>query len=185
MGSVDRPFNPVSFALGCNSTYVARTMDVDTRSTWLKTFECRLRSTSGTSFIEIMQNCVIFNKDFYDDFADKGIRDDKTIDLRPGQPLVYGKEGDKGVAFDGWDPKLVSAGDAHVWDPSTHTAAPAFTLSTLDENPDMPVPIGIFRSIDAPVFDEDATRQVQNAVEQKGRGKLRDLVYAGDMWTVD
>ena len=183
MGSVDRPFNPLRFALGCNATFVART--IDTHQKHMAQVLGAAAQHKGTAFVEIMQNCVIFNKDFYSDFAEKGVRDDKTVDLRPGEPIVFGKEADKGISFDGWEPKAVAASDAAVWDPSTHSAAPAFTLTTLDENPDMPVPIGIFRSIDAPVFDEQVTGQVQAAVEKKGRGQLKDLIHAGDTWTVD
>ena len=182
MGSVDRPFNPLRFALGCNATFVART--IDTHQKHMAEVLGAAAQHKGTAFVEIMQNCVIFNKDFYNDFAEKGVRDDRTIDLRPGQPLVFGKEGDKGIAFDGWTPKVVAASDAHTWDPTTATAAPSFTLSTLDEDPAMPVPIGILRSIEAPTFDQGTNAQVQAAIAKKGRGKLEDLIYAGDMWTV-
>ena len=182
LGSIDRPFNPLRFALGCSATFVART--IDTHQKHMATVLEAAAHHKGTAFVEIMQNCVIFNKDFYDDFAEKSVRDEKTVDLRPGQPLVFGRELEHGLRFDGWDPVVATAAEAAVWDPTTATAAPAFTLTTLDETPGMPVPIGIFRSVDAPVFDRDANAQVQSAIEKRGRGKLEDLIYTGDMWTV-
>jgi len=182
MGSVDRPFNPISFALGCNATFVART--IDTHQKHMSDVLHAAAQHRGTAFIEVMQNCVIFNKDFYQDFAEKGVRDEKTIDLRAGQKMVYGADHGQGLHFDGWCVTHTGADEADTWDPSQPSAAPAFTMSTLDSDPDMPTPIGIFRSVDAPVYEQAVAAQIRESIAKKGAGTLHDLIHAGDMWDV-
>ncbi|MCC6409007.1 MAG: 2-oxoacid:ferredoxin oxidoreductase subunit beta [Planctomycetes bacterium] len=182
MGSVDRPFNPVSFALGCGATFVARTID-----THLKHMEATLAAAAahkGSALVEIYQNCVIFNDGTFDSIADKTLRDDKTIDLEPGKPLVFGKGRDKGLKVEGFDVRMVPAESADVWRADTRSAGPAFVMSQLDSDPTMPRPIGVFRSVAAPIFNEGVQAQVRDAVAKKGAGKLRDLFYTGDMWDV-
>jgi 2-oxoglutarate/2-oxoacid ferredoxin oxidoreductase subunit beta len=182
MGSVDRPFNPISFALGCNATFVARTIDTHMKH-MTRTLE-EAAAHEGTSFVEIYQNCVIFNDGAFDDVADKAVRDDKTVDLRAGEKLVFGKEMDKGIAMKGFEPHLVSADDADVWDPTRESSAASFLMSSLDHEPGMPNPIGVFRSVPATTFDSDMSAQLATAVEQKGEGQIKDLIYAGETWEV-
>jgi 2-oxoglutarate ferredoxin oxidoreductase subunit beta len=182
MGSVDRPFDPISFALGCGATFVARTID-----SHLKHMEQVLLAAAhhrGSAFVEIYQNCVIFNDGAFDAVAEKTVRDDKTVDLRPGQPLVFGKAQDKGLKIEGWDPKVVSAAEADVWKSDTRSPGPAFVMAQLDQMPEMPRPIGIFRSVEAPLFDRAVHEQIRRARAAKGEGSLKDLIYAGEMWTV-
>ena len=182
MGSVDRPFNPLSFALGCNSTFVARTID-----THMKHMAQVLKAAAaheGASFVEIYQNCVIFNDGAFDDVADKKVRDDRTIDLEPGKPMIFGKDSDKGLKVDGFQIVRCSPEEASIWDPTVESAAPAFTMSTLDQDPEMPNPIGIFRSVQDVVFEKAVKEQVDLAIEKKGRGTLQDLIYAGETWEV-
>jgi len=182
MGSVDRPFNPISFALGCGATFVARTID-----SHVKHMESVLRAAAahkGAAFVEIYQNCVIFNDKAFDDVAAKPIRDERTVDLRPGQPMVYGKELDKGLALRGFEVETVAADAADVWKTDVHSAGPAFVLSQLDSAPQMPRPIGIFRDIKAATYEVDLHTQIDQAVAKKGAGSLESLIYSGDMWTV-
>ena len=183
VGSVDRPFNPLSLALGAGATFVARTLD-----THAKHLEGVLRAAAahkGTAFIEIYQNCVIFNDGCFADVADKKVRDDKTIDLVPGQPMVFGKETKRGIKIEGFETKLVAEEEASIWDPSTSTPGPGFLMAQMDSQPELPRPIGIFRSVDAPVYDLDVNAQQQAVLEKKGPGSLQDLVYTGDMWDVE
>jgi len=182
MGSVDRPFNPLQFALGCNATFVARTADNN-----LKHMARVLKEAAahkGTSFIEILQNCVIFNDGCFDDDIDKSVRDDRTIDLRAGEPMVYGKDGDKGLKLEGGHVLKVPAAEATIWDPTKRSASAAFTMATLDDEDDLPSPIGTLRSVEAPVYDVEVTAQVQEAIAAKGEGQLKDLLYSGDTWEV-
>jgi 2-oxoglutarate ferredoxin oxidoreductase subunit beta len=181
MGSVDRPFDPISFALGCGATFVART--IDTHQKHVEQTLLAAAHHKGTSFVEIYQNCVIFNDGCFDEFAEKTVRDDKTIDLRPGQKMVFGKALDRGIKIDGWEPKVVPAAEADVWKHDTNSAGAAFVMAQLDQMPDMPRPIGIFRSVAAPIFENAVHQQIQRAFA-KGRGTLEQLVYSGEMWTV-
>jgi 2-oxoglutarate ferredoxin oxidoreductase subunit beta len=183
MGAIDRPFNPLAFALGCNATFVART--IDTHQKHMQGVLEAAAQHKGTAFIEIYQNCNIFNDGAFDDIAVKDVRDDRTVDLRPGQPLVYGKAGDKGIKIDAMETKVVSAAEATTWNASTKSGAPAYVLAEMDlEKPEKPVPIGIFRSVQAPTYDEEINRQVASAIAKRGPGKLRDLVWSGETWEV-
>jgi 2-oxoglutarate ferredoxin oxidoreductase subunit beta len=182
MGSVDRPFNPLSFALGCGATFVARTID-----SHLKHMEQVLLAAAhhrGTAFVEIYQNCVIFNDAAFEGFAEKGVRDEKTIDLKPGQPMVFGKAHDKGIKIVGWEPKVVPAAEADVWRSDTRSPGPAFVMAQLDADPDMPRPLGIFRDVQAPIFEQAVHEQIRAATQKRGQGTLEQLIYAGETWTV-
>jgi 2-oxoglutarate ferredoxin oxidoreductase subunit beta len=182
MGSVDRPFDPISFALGCGATFVARTID-----THLKHMEQVLLAAAhhqGTAFVEIYQNCVIFNDGAFEAFSEKTVRDEKTIDLRPGQPMVFGKALDKGIKIDGWEPKVVPAAEAQVWKSDTHSGGPAFVMSQLDQEPAMPRPIGIFRDVQAPIFERAVHEQIRSARAKRGEGTLKELLYSGETWSV-
>jgi len=183
MGSVDRPFNPISFALGCNATFVARTLDLDAKH-MLKTLKAA-SAHRGTSFIEILQNCVIFNKDFYSDTVAKPVRADKTIDLVPGAKMIFGNEREKGLRVDGWDVKVCSPDEADVWDPAFRSSAPAFLMSMMDDDHDLPTPLGIFRTAEGEAtYDAAVNAQIDEALKTKGPGTLRDLIWAGETWEV-
>jgi 2-oxoglutarate ferredoxin oxidoreductase subunit beta len=182
MGSVDRPFNPLQFALGCNATFVARTYDTNMKH--MEEVLLAAAKHKGAAFVEILQNCVIFNDQCFEDVLDKEIRDDKTVDLRPGQKLVFGKQHDKGLRFDSFEVKECPAGEAATWDPTRENPAPAFLLAQMDVEHHLPTPVGVLRAVSAPVFDEDVNAQVRESIKKKGPGKLEDLIYAGDTWTI-
>jgi 2-oxoglutarate ferredoxin oxidoreductase subunit beta len=182
MGSIDRPFNPISFALGCNATFVARTIDVDAKH--MASVFAAAAAHKGTSFIEILQNCVIFNKDFYNETVAKPVRADQTVVLQPGEPVVYGKEKDKGLRITKDGVVACAPDEADTWDPTNESAGPAFMYSHLDEQVGMPKPLGVFRSVEAPVYEEGVNAQVAQAIETKGEGQMKDLVYAGERWKI-
>jgi 2-oxoglutarate/2-oxoacid ferredoxin oxidoreductase subunit beta len=182
MGSVDRPFNPLAFALGCGATFVART--IDTHQKHMTAVLEAAAQHKGTAFVEIFQNCVIFNDGCFEDVVNKSVRDDRTVDLVPGKPLVFGKALDRGVRIDAMQTSVVSAAEATVWDPSTRSSAPAFVLAEMESEGERPTPIGILRSVEAPTFDEGVRRQIQAATAKKGKGKLKDLIWSGETWEV-
>lgn len=182
MGSVDHPFNPLSFALGCNSTFVARTVDTNLKH-MAQVFKAAA-AHKGASFVEIYQNCVIFNDGAFAENTDKKVRDDRTIDLEPDKPMIYGKGGDKGLKVEGFHVVKCAPEEASIWDPTVQSAAPAFQMSTLDQDPEMPNPIGIFRAVESPCFDIEINEQLDLAVEKKGKGTLEDLIYTGELWEV-
>ncbi|QDU86078.1 2-oxoglutarate oxidoreductase subunit KorB [Planctomycetes bacterium Pla163] len=181
-GSIDRPFNPVSFALGSGATFVART--IDTHPKHMEKIFHAAAQHKGTAYVEIFQNCVIFNDGCFDSVANRKVRDDRTFDLEPGQPMVYGKEGDKGVRFDGFDVEFTDAANAEVWDPTRPTTAAAQILAELDADHEKPTAIGIFRQVQAPTYDGGVRGQVNQVLATKGRGRLEDLLKRGETWTV-
>ncbi|QDU65847.1 2-oxoacid:ferredoxin oxidoreductase subunit beta [Engelhardtia mirabilis] len=182
-GSIDRPFNPVQLALGAGATFVARTMD--THPKHMEKIFHEAAKHEGTAFIEIFQNCVIFNDGAFEGVAGRKVRDDRTVDLVPGEPMIYGSDHDKGLRFEGFDVVPCSADEAEAWDPTRNSTAPAQLLAELDADPTRPTAVGIFRRVDAPVFEERLNAQVDKVLETKGPGKLRDLLYTRDTWQVD
>ncbi len=182
MGSVDRPFNPISFALGCGATFVARTLDTNQKH--MEQVFLAAAAHKGAAFIEIYQNCVIFNDGCFDDVTSKEVRDSRLIDLCPTKAMVYGETKDKGLRLKGFDIEICKPDEADVWKADTTSSGPAFVLSQLDADPSKPRPIGIFRDVQAPVFDSDINQQVAKAIETKGKGELKKLIYSGDQWTV-
>ena len=128
---------------------------------------------------------MIFNKDFYSETVDKKVRPERTVDLSPGAPLVYGADGSKGLRFKGFEVERCAADEADVWQSDTKSPAPAFLLAGMRDDPEMPVPVGIFRDVPAANYETGVNAQVEDAVAQKGAGELKDLVYSGEIWTVD
>ena len=186
-GSVDRPFNPLSVAIGAGATFVARSVDV--YAPHLKEVLVRAARHTGTSFIEILQNCNIFNDGAFDASREKDTRDDNVVHLRHGEPLIFGKAKDKGIRMKGaFEPEVVALGngvteaDLCVHD-EKGPAAYGFMLTQLDA-PGFPTPIGVLRSVDAPVLDVAMREQVAQVVAKKGPGDLRALLYGGDTWEV-
>jgi 2-oxoglutarate ferredoxin oxidoreductase subunit beta len=106
------------------------------------------------------------------------------IDLRPGEPLVFGKDRDKGIRVDGFDVKLVPATEASVWDPTVDSPGPAFTMAQLDQHEELPNPMGILRAVEHPVFEDRVREQIDHAIEKRGRGKAESLIYSGETWQV-
>ena len=181
-GSVDNPFNPISLALGAGATFVARTLD-----TYQKHMDGVFKAAArhqGTAFIEIFQNCVIFNDKVFDEVADKKARAERTVDLRPGQPIVYGADGDKGLRIDGYDLRECGLDQASVWDAGTSSSAPAMLFADIDRDADLPTPIGIFRQVERPRLESEIHAQIDEVTSRMGPGDLKELVYAGDTWTV-
>ena len=182
LGAPDRPFDPIAFALGCGATFVART--IDTHQKHMQTVFEAAAHHQGSAFIEIFQNCVIFNDACFEDVVNKSVRDERTVDLRPGEPLVFGKQLDKGLLIEAADTRVVPAAEATRWDPATRSAAPAFVLAEMQRDKAKPTPIGIFRSVQATTFDASVHAQLRAATEKRGPGKLEDLIWSGETWQV-
>jgi 2-oxoglutarate/2-oxoacid ferredoxin oxidoreductase subunit beta len=192
MGSIDHPFNPVSLALGAEASFVARTLDSDRKH--LTGVLRAAAAHTGTALVEIYQNCNIFNDGAFDPLKDNDTRDDVTIRLEHGKPIRFGATGNKGVVRqadatlavvdvaslgeDGESCLLVH--DVHADDPST-----AFALSRLSHPETLAdTPIGIFRDVDRPAYDQLMADQLQRAVADKGPGDLQTLVNGNDTWVV-
>ena len=181
-GSVDAPFNPLQLALGSGATFVARTLD--TQPKHMKEVLAAAAAHKGAAFVEVWQNCVIFNDGAFKDWTDKTTRDEQPIMLQPNPPMVFGKDQDKGLKIDGFALKVVPASEASVWDPTVDSAGPAFVMTQLDADPAMPRPFGVFRSVQRPTLDELVREQITTVTQKRGPGALKDLLYTSDCWTV-
>ncbi len=182
-GVVDHPFHPLYMAIGTGATFVARTIDASPKH--IKKVLKAAHEHKGVAFVEIWQNCVIFNDGAWRDYTTKDTRDERLIDLVPGEPMVFGKERDKGLKLGCEGPEVVSAEEADVWDPSGESPLPAFMLAHLDDRDDMPHAIGIFRDAPQPTYEAELHDQVRRVTEEKGKGTLKDLIYTKDVWTVE
>jgi 2-oxoglutarate ferredoxin oxidoreductase subunit beta len=180
MGSLDWPFNPISLALGAEATFVARAIDTD-RAQLTEVLRAAAHH-KGSAFVEIFQNCNIFNDKAFD-----FVREDKEnrIHLQHGQPVRFGPDGERGVRLrgDGSAEVFDGDGDALVLDAHHPEASPAFALSRLTRDTVGATPIGIFRDIERPVYDQLMDDQLQAAREQK-EGELGALLATGDTWTI-
>jgi len=187
-GSVERPFNPLSVALGAEATFVARSVDIYTDH--LKETLTAAARHRGAAFVEIYQNCNIFNDGAFEYMTPKTLRDDNQIALEHGQPLVFGKDHDKGIRLRGLEPEVVRLSDPGVrredllvHDARAANPSLAFVLSRMTP-PAFPTPIGIFRQVEVPTFDAGMNQQLADVKASKGEGKLESLIHAGDTWTV-
>ncbi len=180
MGSLDWPFNPISLALGAEATFVARAIDTD-RVQLTEVLRAAAHH-KGSAFVEIFQNCNIFNDKAFD-----FVREDKEnrIYLQHGEPVRFGPDEERGVRLrdDGSAEVFDGDGDALVWDAHHPEASPAFALSRLTRDMVGATPIGIFRDIERPVYDRLMDEQLHAAREQK-EGELGALLATGDTWTI-
>ena len=187
-GSLDTPFNPLSLALGAEASFVARTIDSDR-----KHLTSVLRAAAdhrGAAFIEIYQNCPIFNDDAFLPVTEPGSREQNVIRLEHGEPVRYGPQGEHGLRFgklgsieavdvatDGDESLIVH--DAHADDPSY-----AFALSRLDNAEFAHTPIGVFRSVERASYDDRMSEQIEEVRGQRGDGDLAALLAGSDTWQV-
>jgi 2-oxoglutarate ferredoxin oxidoreductase subunit beta len=187
MGVIDNPLHILSVAIGCEATFVARTVDV--YSQHLGMVLNRAAEHRGTSFVEVYQNCVVFNDAAFDYAADREKRSDATLELEHGKPLVFGKNRDKGIRLNGMEPEIVTLGsgvtenDLLVHDEKAVQPSLAYLLTRM-HYPDFPEPIGVFRAVDRPKYDEMLNAQIDEAVRSRGPGDFDKLFREGDTWKV-
>ncbi len=187
LGSLDRPFNPLTLALGAGATYVARTIDRETKH--MQVMISRSYGHKGTSFLEIYQNCNIFNDGAFGPMTDKESKADTVLWLENGQPMVFGKEKNRGIRLDGNTPMIVEIGDKwSLDDVLVHNESDyviASLLSNLTYQSDFPDPIGVLYAIDSPTYEELMMEQINNAIGKKGSTSVQDILNAGDTWVVE
>lgn len=187
MGAPENPMRPISVAIGAEATFAARALDVDVKH--LEYVLERAAKHVGTAFVEIYQNCVIFNDDAFGYVTDKTVKSDHTIYLEHGKPLVFGKDAEKGIRLHGMDPEIVSTKDVKSDDLLIHdekAAEPslAFLLSRM-RHPEFPEPVGVFRAVEQPTYVDLVRKQVTQAIAQKGQGDLQALLTGSETWTVE
>ena len=188
-GTIDYPINPLSLAIASEATFVARSIDIDVKHLG-GMVEAAARH-KGISFIEVYQNCNIFNDHAFDYFAERSVRSDRVLYLEHGKPMVFGKNRDKGIRMNGALPEVVAIGengvtenDLLVHDINLKDPSVAFMLARM-EQPEFPQPVGIFRAIDRPTYEDMMIDQIDASIAKAGSGSLEKLINSGDTWVVD
>lgn len=183
-GTVDRPLDPIRVALAAEATFVARSIDVDVNH--LQAMMKRAAAHSGTSFIEVFQNCPIFNDGVWKDFSERASRDENVVYLEHGQPMRFGKDKRHGLRLNGFDVEAHReiGPEAEVLVHDEH-ANPALTNAlTRLSPPEGPMVVGVMRSVEAPTMESLVHAQIA-AAKQRGEGDLKALLNAGETWTID
>jgi 2-oxoglutarate ferredoxin oxidoreductase subunit beta len=190
MGSLEPPLNPLYLALTAGATFVARAIDTDAKH--LQEVMLRAARHRGSAFVEIYQNCNVFNDQAFEHFADKKVRAEQTLYLEDGEPLVFGAGRDKTLVLrasdEGMQAEAVALDGVDEAQRLVHreSAEPnllARFLAQLDEHK-YPVPLGVFRSVEQPLYGEMLTGQVSLAQETRGKGDFMTHLHGGDTWQV-
>ena len=187
-GSIDRPFNPVSVALGAEATFVARTHDMD-RAHMIEMFT-RAHAHQGASIIEIYQNCNVFNDGAFGQVTAKDNRDEMLIPLEHGRPIRFGAAGEHGVVLDRGGLHLAEVADVGedallVHDETRDDPSIAFMLSRLARGPYEPTPVGVFRAVERAEYGSGVNQQLAAAQDAKGPGDLHALLRSGATWDIE
>jgi 2-oxoglutarate ferredoxin oxidoreductase subunit beta len=181
LGTIDRPFNPLTLVLGAGATFVARTVanDMVHMSSVLR----RAAAHKGSAFVEIWQNCPVFNDGAFEQWAEKDVRDDSLVKLEHGKPLVWGKNKDKGLRIGGnFSLEMGGAEGAVVHDEKRPDVTLALALSALE--PPWPQAFGVLRAVERPTLEVLAREQEKTAETMKGPKDLAGLLQSGDTWEV-
>jgi 2-oxoglutarate ferredoxin oxidoreductase subunit beta len=187
-GSLDRPFDPIALALGAGATFVARTVDVMVPH--MKEILVQAAAHKGSAFIEILQNCNIFNDGAWDSWVDRELRDDRLVALEHGKPLLFGKAGNRGVVRGEAGLSVTEIDPANppggllTYDAKREDPGLAFEVAHFGNHPDHPMPIGVFRSVPYPSFERLVHEQMDQVRAAKGPGSLEDLITSGETWVV-
>jgi 2-oxoglutarate/2-oxoacid ferredoxin oxidoreductase subunit beta len=187
-GSLDRPFNPISLALGADATFVARTHDMD-RQHMVEVFR-RAHDHHGAAFVEVYQNCNVFNDGAFEAVTAKENRDWMLIDLEHGRPIRFGPDGSYGLISTDAGIGVVEVAEVGeatllVHDETNEDPSTAFALSRMARGPYEPTPIGVFRAVEAPEYASEISRQIAQAQQKRGPGDLAALLRSGAVWEVD
>ena len=187
MGAVDHPLNPISVALGAEASFIARSVDSNIKHLAQTLYRAAMHR--GTSVVEVYQNCNVFNDGAFSYAQDKSTREETTVELEHGKPLIFGKNRDKGIRLNGLRPEVVDLSDGRVSkdDLLFHDEQADSTLVHLlarMRHPQFPEPIGVFRDIELPIFEDQVRGQVTAAIDKRGKGDLNKLFSSGDTWTV-
>lgn len=188
-GTVEDPFSVGELVIGAKGKFFART--IDTNITLSTSIYIEAAKHKGTSVIEVLQNCVIFNDGIHDTVADKEVRDDRTIILKHGERMIFGKNNDKGLILDGLKLKVVKLGengitekDIIVHDATEPNPGIQYMLANM-KYPEYPVALGIIRAVPGETYDEAVEKQIET-VRQKAKIKcVDDLLNSGSTWVVE
>ena len=189
-GSIDHPFNPAALAMGADATFVARTMDRDPKH--LQEMLLRSNAHVGASFLEIYQNCNIFNDGAFEIFTEKGSKPMETLFLEQGKPLLFGANKEKGIKLDGFKPVVVELGEGvgadDCWVHDEKDFYKAQILTRMFDDPrvegHLPRPFGVFYQTERPCYEEQMQIQLDEIIAKKGKGDLNKLLRGNETWTI-
>jgi 2-oxoglutarate ferredoxin oxidoreductase subunit beta len=189
-GSIDHPFNPLALAMGADASFIARSMDRDPKH--LQLMLLRSHQHKGTSFLEIYQNCNIFNDGAFEIFTEKTSKPLETLFLEQGKPLVFGDSGNKGIKLDGFKPIVVDltggAGKDDLWIHDEKDFYKGQILVRMYDDPNieghLPRPFGVFYETERPCYEEMMNLQIEEVISSKGKGDLDKLLRGRETWTI-
>ena len=189
-GSIDHPFNPAALAMGADASFVARTMDRDPKH--MQAMLLRAQAHKGTSFLEIYQNCNIFNDGAFEIFTEKGSKAEEILFLEQGKPLIFGAAANKGIKLDGFKPVVVEIGtDASVEDLWVHDEKDFYKAQILTRMFDdprvqghLPRPFGVFYQTERACYEDGMRLQIEDIIAKKGKGDLDKLLKGNETWTI-
>ncbi len=191
MGSLDHPFNPIALAMGADGTFIARSMDRD--PVHLKEMLRRTAAHNGTSFLEIYQNCNVFNDGAFEIYTEKSTKKEETLFAENGKPLIFGADRDKGIKLDGFRPVVVNLAEGHsasdLWIHDETDRVKAGILSRFFDNPKkqehhFPRPFGVFYTEERHCYEESLQAQMDEAMSKKGAGDLDKLLMGRETWEI-
>ena len=189
-GSIDHPFNPLALAMGADATFIARTMDRDPKH--LQEMLLRSNAHKGSSFLEIYQNCNIFNDGAFAIFTEKSSKPTETLFLEQGKPLLFGENKDKGIKLDGFRPVVVDLNEGanadDCWIHDERDFYKAQILVRMFDDPTieghLPRPFGVFYQTDRPCYEDQMQLQLDEVLAKKGKGDLNKLLRGNETWTI-
>jgi len=189
-GSIDHPFNPLALAMGADATFIARSMDRDPKH--LQEMLLRSNKHKGSSFLEIYQNCNIFNDGAFEIFTEKSSKADNILLLEQGKPLIFGQQANKGIKLDGFKPVVVDLGNGisadDCWVHDDKDFYKAQILVRMFDDPELeghlPRPFGVFYETDRPCYEEVMALQIEEVIKSKGKGNLDKLLRGNETWTI-
>jgi len=186
-GTVEDPFRPAELTFGARGNFFARTLDVDLKTT--QDVLIKAAKHKGASVVEALVNCVIFNNGTHSTISDKEVRADRTIILKHGEPMIYGKNNDKGLIIDGFNLKSVTIGengitekDILVHDAKCEDRTLHFKLGTMCG--DLPVAFGVIRDVEAPSYEEAVEEQIKEVQAIRPARKLVDFLHTLETWEI-
>ncbi len=190
VGSLDHPFNPLALAMGADASFIARSMDRDPKH--LQQMLLRSQAHHGASFLEIYQNCNIFNDGAFEIFTEKGTRAEEVLYLEQGQPLLYGANREKGIMLDGYKPRLVNLSDGYnaddLWIHDETDFFKAQMLVRLFDDPQseghFPRPMGVFFQRERATYEDALNLQIEEIISVKGKGNLDKLLEGKETWVI-
>lgn len=188
-GTIEDPFLPIELTMGARGKFFARCIDVDLKNTVFTMEQAALHK--GTSVVEILQNCVIFNDNIHKEFVDKSYRDDRTILLKQGEKMIFGSKMEKGLVLDGLNLKVVTIGedgytleDILVHDSTTQDETIHHKLGLMEPKNGFPLAIGIIRNVIGLCYDAEVERQIEDVQSKNKTRTLNDFLMSGEVWEV-